>query len=681
MADPIPEGMTELYDADVPRVDLVDKGANGMPFLIAKSDGNAGLFNADYVRGLIAKSEPEPKHEETVTMTGSPAAIAEMIHKAAMRQAPRTPPATVDEALNGPAAAPAEDVTKSDYESIVKAKYNADDLKRMAGNGQAMEDESYPIADEADLDNAIHAVGRGENNSHNAIRRHIIARAKSLGASSEIPDNWAADGSLKKAEAMEKAMETDDSADGMDPTIVLAEPDMEAPGDPSDPGSPAWEAIDAATARKWTSIAARLRAALEVMADREGIEAATADPDDMNNAMDLDDAACAIDYAISVLAPFAVDEQSEADCGADEMEMLGKAIAGLDPANLETVEAFGPVRKAGRTLSAANEAALRAAITSLQQIIASLPAAPAPTEAGMPVTKTANEEPDMATPTPSEDVTAASGQEPAMGSTPAEPKPVAGQAVTDMAKTDATPVEKAPKLASMMPVYNRDGELIGVVDPTEVTQLADGKTSAPAATGDDGDTDGAMTGGMDADGQMAAVQPADDGTTPTDLAPAPADAVGTPADATTADDDGNVTKAATPDVPTTDMLKSSIDALVKAALDERSAEQADLYKGLEDRNRELEELGQALATKATDLEKRLAEVENAPAVMAIASNGAVPPAHMLRGQDRGGNPELSGGALLKAQFRASDDAREQKAIADEMQDKAIAAFAAMQRRQ
>jgi ATP-dependent Clp endopeptidase proteolytic subunit ClpP len=75
-------------------------------------------------------------------------------------------------------------------------KYNADDRKRMAGNGQAMDDGSYPIADAEDLSNAIHAVGRG-GADHDSIRAHIIKRAAALGESAQIPDNWNSDGSLK----------------------------------------------------------------------------------------------------------------------------------------------------------------------------------------------------------------------------------------------------------------------------------------------------------------------------------------------------------------------------------------------------------------------------------------------------------------------------------------------------
>ena len=79
-----------------------------------------------------------------------------------------------------------------------RAKYNADQMKSMLAKGQAMKnangEPSYPIADEEDLHNAIHAVGRG-GGSHDAIRAHIIKRAKALGLSSLIPDNWSSGGS------------------------------------------------------------------------------------------------------------------------------------------------------------------------------------------------------------------------------------------------------------------------------------------------------------------------------------------------------------------------------------------------------------------------------------------------------------------------------------------------------
>src|SRR5262245_51269778 len=85
------------------------------------------------------------------------------------------------------------------------AKYDAEARSRMAKSGAAMPDGSYPIADREDLANAIRAVGRG-NAPNNAIRRHILKRAKALGLMDLIPDTWNADGSLNRSEAEPAAL-------------------------------------------------------------------------------------------------------------------------------------------------------------------------------------------------------------------------------------------------------------------------------------------------------------------------------------------------------------------------------------------------------------------------------------------------------------------------------------------
>lgn len=76
---------------------------------------------------------------------------------------------------------------------IEKAKYSAEELRQMLKDGKAMKnpngDPSYPIGDKEDLQNAIHAVGRGSGD-HDAIRAYIKRRAKALGASDMIPDSW-----------------------------------------------------------------------------------------------------------------------------------------------------------------------------------------------------------------------------------------------------------------------------------------------------------------------------------------------------------------------------------------------------------------------------------------------------------------------------------------------------------
>ena len=69
------------------------------------------------------------------------------------------------------------------------AAWNKDKRDKAAKRGIAMADGSYPIADKRDLEKAIRAVGRGKG-SHAAIKRHITKRAKALGATSALPDDW-----------------------------------------------------------------------------------------------------------------------------------------------------------------------------------------------------------------------------------------------------------------------------------------------------------------------------------------------------------------------------------------------------------------------------------------------------------------------------------------------------------
>lgn len=90
-------------------------------------------------------------------------------------------------------------------------KYTQAEIDEMGKKGEAFgpDDDghySYPIGDEEDLDNAIHAVGRG-NADHDAIRKYIIGRAKDLSLSSKIPDNWNSDGSLSDAKAAPGTLE------------------------------------------------------------------------------------------------------------------------------------------------------------------------------------------------------------------------------------------------------------------------------------------------------------------------------------------------------------------------------------------------------------------------------------------------------------------------------------------
>lgn len=106
---------------------------------------------------------------------------------------------------------------------VEKAKYSAEELRQMLANGKAFKnpngDPSYPIGDKEDLENAIHAVGRGKAD-HNAIRAFIKRRAKALGASEMIPDSW--NGSDKAAE-VDEVEKTVDVAESVEKSVEAPE--------------------------------------------------------------------------------------------------------------------------------------------------------------------------------------------------------------------------------------------------------------------------------------------------------------------------------------------------------------------------------------------------------------------------------------------------------------------------
>lgn len=65
---------------------------------------------------------------------------------------------------------------------LAKTDFNTAERAKLAKEGAAMPDGSFPIRNEADLMNAIHAIGRANN--PDAVKAHIRARAKALGLES-----------------------------------------------------------------------------------------------------------------------------------------------------------------------------------------------------------------------------------------------------------------------------------------------------------------------------------------------------------------------------------------------------------------------------------------------------------------------------------------------------------------
>lgn len=275
MAEPDEDDdFSQLVDMDIDRVDLVDKAANGTRILFAKSaEGDpAGLFDGEFVREMIAKADGEvpAATPDAVTVTGSPDAIARMIHQAAAGQR-------------------VVKATEPEYVEFVKAKYSAEDKRKLAAQGHAMRNSDgepdYPVDDEEDLGKAIHAIGRG-GADHDKIRRYVIRRAREMGKSDQIPDNWAADGSLKQPVS---------KADGI-----------------TDPGSPAWEAQDADSADGLVRAILALRPRVQALAVREGTEVGAGHMEDLCDVYDLQSAQDFLTQAAKLLGGFAVSERAEA---------------------------------------------------------------------------------------------------------------------------------------------------------------------------------------------------------------------------------------------------------------------------------------------------------------------------------------------------------------------------------
>jgi hypothetical protein len=69
-----------------------------------------------------------------------------------------------------------------------KREFSTASRERMAEEGTAMPDGSFPIANGNDLRNAIQSVGRAKN--YNAAKEHIIRRARALGMIDMLPEDW-----------------------------------------------------------------------------------------------------------------------------------------------------------------------------------------------------------------------------------------------------------------------------------------------------------------------------------------------------------------------------------------------------------------------------------------------------------------------------------------------------------
>lgn len=71
---------------------------------------------------------------------------------------------------------------------VTERTFTAQQRRDLADKGHALPDGGFPIVNRSDLSNALRALGRASNKT--AAKRHIIKRARALGAISMLPDDW-----------------------------------------------------------------------------------------------------------------------------------------------------------------------------------------------------------------------------------------------------------------------------------------------------------------------------------------------------------------------------------------------------------------------------------------------------------------------------------------------------------
>jgi len=80
------------------------------------------------------------------------------------------------------------EVTKGNAADLEKRAFSKTEREHAAISGQALPSGAFPIKNIQDLKNAIQSFGRAKDKD--AAKAHIIARAKALGQTNLIPDNW-----------------------------------------------------------------------------------------------------------------------------------------------------------------------------------------------------------------------------------------------------------------------------------------------------------------------------------------------------------------------------------------------------------------------------------------------------------------------------------------------------------
>jgi hypothetical protein len=570
------DNMSELVDADIERVDLVGKAANGHRFLLAKSeagDETAAIFTPDAIRELIKEADETADAEEAVEAT------VETVEA----------PVEAEETVEAPAV----------EETVVDAPV------------APVVDALAPVLDEVPAEVASIVIDALVESAVNSVTKADVEELEAEAELVEPEEAYVSDIAEELAEG-----EVEVTTEFADELVANDE-------DPEVPGSGAWESIDAATAAKQVMILAEVRNAICMLNDRELTELYAGAEWDTDGIERLEEVICLIDEAIKLTSKFAVGEKAES-LGVDP-HVLAASVAKSDEtdkidaiaavakklakksqkADVETIVTNVALVKAGRSLSAANEKALRDAIANITGVLNSLPAEVEKAE-------------DMSEASQSElIVEALQGNEDAL-------LEIGNRVVSEAVEAIAENIPEVAEEAMDEEATETTDETTEVPEETETEDVngVDEEELTPVAPEEQGTVVNKSEEDLTAEAAALALKKAE--------------------------------KKALKKAEKKAKAQSKVEKLVKEAVEIETSKYVDVIKELKDHIAYLE----------------------APAPARILSNGALPPAHLMRGQDEGALSNVNNIANVDALKKAalSDNIKEQEAAKNQLSALALEAL-------
>jgi hypothetical protein len=219
------------------------------------------------------------------------------------------------------------DLSKRDFDPNVGGGVDRD---KIPARDFAGKNRSFPIVTPGDVSDALMSMGRaGPNNYDEAtLRRNILRIAKRKGFPLPPTDR-------KKTQKAIKAKGA--SVSGKNPALTGMS--QHGDGDASkDPGSPDWEGVDAATAKDAALCLMRSSELIRKFAQREAIEVAAGEGNDVFDTMAAEQAMCDVSHALGIMAQMAFHEGLSAAKSTGDVTKAGRRLS------LKTVGALAAVR-------------------------------------------------------------------------------------------------------------------------------------------------------------------------------------------------------------------------------------------------------------------------------------------------------------------------------------------------